>query len=176
MQLKDYENYKKQLMKSSADSSLFLYIMHVTGCRYSGVRYLKYEYLNEKDNTIFIDERKTDLSPRRLTIPSKDMKYILSVLESKPKEIDGFPFKLSNNAINKQSKRICNQLGIKEYTSHALRHTHCSYLYSKGLSIEYISKRLGHASVSTTRDIYQHMFKDVYIDEDKKAMEVLMAI
>lgn len=79
MQLKDYENYKKQLMKSSADSSLFLYIMHVTGCRYSGVRYLKYEYLNEKDNTIFIDERKTDLSPRRLTIPSKDMKYILRV-------------------------------------------------------------------------------------------------
>lgn len=176
MQLKDYENFKKQLMKSSADSSLFLYIMHVTGCRYSGVRYLKYEYLNEKDNTIFIDERKTDLSPRTITIPGKDMKYILNVLKTKPKEIDGFPFKLSNNAVNKQSKRICRQLGIPEYTSHSLRHTHCSYLYSKGLSIEYISKRLGHASVSTTRDIYQHMFKEVYVDEDNKAMEILKAI
>lgn len=176
MQLKAYEDYKKQLMKSDADSSLFLFIMHVTGCRYSGVRYLKYEYLNEKDNTIFIDERKTDLSPRRLTIPSKDMKYILSIINSKPRQIDGFPFKITNNAVNKQSKRICKQLGIQEYTSHALRHTHCSYLYAKGLSIEYISKRLGHASVSTTREIYQHMFNDTFVDEDEKAMNVLQAI
>ncbi len=80
MQLKDYENYKKQLMKSSADSSLFVYIMHVTGCRYSGVR-----YLNEKDNTIFIDERKTDLSSRTLTIPAKDMKYIFKCPRIKTK-------------------------------------------------------------------------------------------
>ncbi|RIN21125.1 hypothetical protein BU061_13210 [Staphylococcus succinus] len=30
---------------------------------------------------------------------------------------------------------------------HSIRHTHCSYLLHNGLSIYYISKRLGHRNI-----------------------------
>ena len=38
-----------------------------------------------------------------------------------------------------------------------LRHNYGSYLISKGVSIPTVSKRLGHASIATTGDIYGHL-------------------
>ena len=45
-------------------------------------------------------------------------------------------------------------------TPYSLRHTHTSYLLSKGLPIEYISKRLGHASISITLETYSHLLEE----------------
>ncbi|TDM15727.1 tyrosine-type recombinase/integrase [Macrococcus bovicus] len=176
IEMKDYERVKKQLMKSDSESSLFLFVMLITGARFSGAAALRREYIDEVNSTIYIAETKTDLSPRTLTVPRKDLSHILRGIERLPVYLDGKVFHLSYTAVNKQIKRVCKQLEIEEVTSHALRHTHCSYLYAKGLSIEYISKRLGHANTSTTREIYQHMFKETFVDEDAKAMEILEAM
>ncbi|HPX93777.1 MAG TPA: tyrosine-type recombinase/integrase [Bacillota bacterium] len=46
--------------------------------------------------------------------------------------------------------------GAKWIRVHDLRHSHASYLISKGAKVKLIAKRLGHAEVSTTLDKYSH--------------------
>lgn len=48
---------------------------------------------------------------------------------------------------------------LPKITPHGLRHTMASLLDSQGMEISAISKRLGHARISTTSDIYTHVFK-----------------
>ena len=43
---------------------------------------------------------------------------------------------------------------------HKLRHTMASVLINDGADIVTVSKRLGHAKVSTTTDIYSHIIKE----------------
>lgn len=45
----------------------------------------------------------------------------------------------------------------KKVTPHVLRHTHGSLLLEQGLSIDAISRRLGHEDVTTTAKIYLHV-------------------
>ena len=56
-------------------------------------------------------------------------------------------------------------------TPYSLRHTHTSYLLSKGLPIEYISKRLGHASISITLETYSHLLEE-YKREGQRVREL----
>ncbi len=48
------------------------------------------------------------------------------------------------------------QYGFEGLRIHDLRHCHATALVSSGLNIKAISSRLGHASVSTTLDLYSH--------------------
>lgn len=52
---------------------------------------------------------------------------------------------------------------------HKFRHTAASLLISKGVDIITVSKRLGHAKISTTTDIYSHVLKE----SDKQASNVM---
>lgn len=176
--LKDYEVLKSFLKNNSSKSALALYIMICTGCRVSGVRSLKLEHINELKNELYIDEHKTDASPRYVAIGKEDMQHILKAVKNAVISYDGYIFKdtgtiISVNAINKTLKRACEQLGIKYITSHALRHTHCSYLLAKGVSIYYISKRLGHKNISVTTEIYSHLLEEKFKEEEEKTKNIL---
>ena len=105
------------------------------------------------------------------------MNHIIKSIDQLPRTIDGTVFgELTNNAVNKRLKVYCNNLGIKEITSHALRHTHCSYLLAKGISIYYISKRLGHKNISVTTEVYSHLLEETYKEEDEKATQIISAM
>jgi len=52
---------------------------------------------------------------------------------------------------------LVGQAGLKEGRLHDLRHFQASVLVQSGESMVLVSKRLGHASVSTTADIYAHI-------------------
>lgn len=175
--LEDYEKLKQNLKTKDNASSLVLYIMICTGCRVSGALNLKREYLNQVKNEIYIDEHKTDSSPRYVEVSKDDMKFIIQSVSKLPATIDGSVFgNLTINAVNKRLKAYCNDLGIKKITSHALRHTHCSYLLAKGVSIYYISKRLGHKNISVTTDVYSHLLEEQYKEENQKAVEIINAM
>lgn len=81
---------------------------------------------------------------------------------------------LSNGITNRHLREIEKKLNIKPViTFHGLRHSHVSYLLSKGIKVEYISKRLGHSNVAITLRVYSHMLKDV---EEKQVEATIAAL
>ncbi|WP_239703877.1 MULTISPECIES: site-specific integrase [Mammaliicoccus] len=176
--LKQYSDLKKELKTKYTDSSLVLFIMVVTGCRISGAINLKYDYIDRFKRTIYINEQKTTTSPRTVEVSKKDMDHIYKVLEHRPATMDGYVFSngISTNAVNKALKGYCERLGIKQITTHAIRHTHCSYLLSKDVSIHYISKRLGHKNIKVTLEVYSHLLEESFEEENKKAVEALKVL
>ena len=45
---------------------------------------------------------------------------------------------------------------------HDLRHTHASWLISRGVPLPYIQARLGHEKITTTVDTYGHLVPDAH--------------
>jgi len=56
----------------------------------------------------------------------------------------------------------------RRITPHVLRHTHCSMLASKGMSLEAISERLGHEDSRITKEIYLHKLEEVKAKERRQ--------
>ena len=46
---------------------------------------------------------------------------------------------------------------------HTLRHSYASLLINQGESIKYVSRQLGHASISITADLYGHLFRETSV-------------
>ncbi len=55
--------------------------------------------------------------------------------------------------------KACNITGVN-HKIHALRHTFATYYIRNGESVEVLSKILGHASASITRDVYNHVIEE----------------
>lgn len=64
--------------------------------------------------------------------------------------------------MSKSFKKAKEVIGLNDdnITPYSLRHTHTSYLLSKGISIEYISKRLIHYTISQTLNTYSHLLEE----------------
>lgn len=75
-----------------------------------------------------------------------------------------------STATTKELQQLCKELSINRITFHGLRHTHASYLLSTGSTIEYVSHRLGHASIQTTLSTYAHLLKNHKRVEDDQAL------
>lgn len=58
---------------------------------------------------------------------------------------------------------------LPEATVHSLRHTNATLMIANGTDIKTVSKRLGHATVTTTGNIYTHAIKTA----DERAAETL---
>lgn len=56
----------------------------------------------------------------------------------------------------------------RKLVPHALRHTHCSVLASRGMSLESISDRLGHTDSKITKEIYLHKLQELKDKENKQ--------
>lgn len=78
-----------------------------------------------------------------------------------------------DNSCNQTLKRILKKLNCKNVSLHGLRHTHASFLLAQGISIYYISQRLGHKNYTTTLNIYSHIIKELEISEKNKAITAL---
>ncbi len=53
--------------------------------------------------------------------------------------------------------KYCHEKINKKASFHSLRHTHATMLLENNLDLDYVSKRLGHASIATTAKIYSHV-------------------
>jgi len=52
---------------------------------------------------------------------------------------------------------LLTRAGLRHLPPHALRHTYASILIQRGVSLAFIQKQLGHASIQTTVDVYGHL-------------------
>lgn len=116
-----------------------------------------------KNGTYNITTPKTRGSKREVYIPAA----LAEELRALPDNaflfgINGKP--LSENTITRKMKTFAKLAGIKEIRVHDLRHSHVSFLISKGVPITAISKRLGHATVTQTLSTYAHILPN---DEER---------
>ncbi|KRM54592.1 tyrosine-type recombinase/integrase [Lacticaseibacillus sharpeae] len=88
---------------------------------------------------------------------------------------DGTP--PTDNDANKEMRRAMQRIGIYEgkelFSFHGLRHSHGSYLLSRGVDVQYVSKRLGHKNLAITLKVYAHVLDRLKRTEAKKAVSVL---
>ncbi|MBQ9416743.1 MAG: site-specific integrase [Clostridia bacterium] len=54
-------------------------------------------------------------------------------------------------------RQVTAKLDLPKITIHGLRHSHASWLISNGVPIPAVSKRLGHANVAMTLNVYSHL-------------------
>jgi integrase len=81
---------------------------------------------------------------------------------------------LNPMALTRAFQRLAKRAGITDAKLHDLRHFHASVMLQQNQSPALVSKRLGHASVSTTMDIYSHIlpgWQREAADAFAKAME-----
>jgi len=64
---------------------------------------------------------------------------------------------MSPNVVSQRFHRLIVKTGIPKRTFHQVRHTFASVAISQGLSIQAVSKILGHEKTSITFDIYGHL-------------------
>ena len=69
--------------------------------------------------------------------------------------------KIYNSTVNDALTRHCRECGISEISIHGLRHTHASLLLFAGVSIASVTRRLGHASMTTTQKTYLHIIQEL---------------
>lgn len=63
---------------------------------------------------------------------------------------------LSPTSIKRYKHKACLKSHIFEITTHEFRHSFATRMIKKGVSIDKVSKYLGHSSVSITLDVYVH--------------------
>lgn len=163
-----HNSLKKEIHK------IVFFTLFWTGMRVGEVLALTLKDLNFDNNYINIDKTlwkgkitapKTKNSIRKIGM-TKNLKKELEIYVGKLYKIgrDDRIFNISHGGISGPFRRRIENLGLKRIRIHDLRHGHASILISNNTNPVAVSKRLGHASVSITLNIYSHMLKE---DEEK---------
>jgi integrase len=188
-QIEDVEKITKALEHEPIKWRTMIHLFLVTGCRLGEIIGLKWEKINWDNKHVLIDQTlqytpskgiyedtpKTKNSIRIINLPDKMMtlleEYRLWQAEQKgllvtPQQSSGFIFtnkkgsELNPCTVGEWLRRFSKKYDLPYLNAHAFRHTQASILFFHGIDAVSISKRLGHAKVSTTTDIYSHIMKE----------------
>ena len=80
--------------------------------------------------------------------PILDSDLVFGDLENKP---------ILPDTISHAWGKLIKRLGLRYIRLHDARHTHASILLKRGIHPKIVQERLGHATISTTLDIYSHV-------------------
>lgn len=172
-----------------------------SGCRRGELTGLEWDDIDFKTSSISItkttqctkrkgviqkDHPKNSSSIRKITISERT----LTLLEKYKKEQDqlkdtlGSEWENSNKVLinntgglmhpdtpSKIFKKIQDKYNLKNLNFHGLRHTSASMLISTNNHMKVISKRLGHASQTTTDTIYSHIFVSAEVEASNRMAE-----
>ena len=79
---------------------------------------------------------------------------------------------LHPDSVTNYLTKFSRKYNLPHINAHAFRHTMASILYYHGVDSVSVSRRLGHAQVSTTANIYAHIIEDA----DQRNAEILSDI
>jgi Integrase len=137
--------------------------------------------LNQKVKGVDVETPpKNNSSYRTLQIPLP-LQNILKEHFERHKSIDGFTKShricggttpLRDTTIQLRNKMYSDLANVKTIRIHDFRHSHASLLANRGINIQEIARRLGHAKIEITWNTYSHL----YPHEEEKAIQVLNAI
>ncbi|PNH22966.1 site-specific integrase [Staphylococcus haemolyticus] len=174
----EFKRLKRYFEDKNTTSSIVILMAMATAGRFSEVANIKREDLDFKNNTVHLRGTKTDTSDRIVSVDINTMQRVKQFINARPKNINDFVFTtqgtpITNQNTNKALRSACKHCGVKTISIHAIRHTVASILIRHGYSIYFIAKRLGHASVKTTYEIYGHLLEETYEEENAKAMKLM---
>lgn len=124
---------------------------------------------------IYTDTTKTQKSKRVSKMPTYIMDKLREFKNEQDKEIaqlgsnweetDRLFTKWNGLPMNPQTpfewlKGYCGRIGIEFHNIHSLRHLHASLLIFQGVDIVAVSADMGHSEISTTLNMYSHMFQE----------------
>ena len=113
-------------------------------------------------------DTKTKRSTRVLALPDiliLDLARLIETHRQFPYEStdfliqDGVGNPLGGQALSSRLTRLEQKQGLPTVTMHGLRHTYASLLHSQGVDMAHISAELGHSNLTTTANIYTHIFQ-----------------
>lgn len=196
----NYEESKKLLnyLYKNLDKGMTNYLLLLgltTGMRYGELVGLTRKDFDFKNNTINVDKTwgytnkmhegfgptKNPQSVRKIKVDSKTMQVFKNLFDTVPDNIYRLVFYssqskykvISNANANKVLENILKELKIETIiTAHGLRHTHASVLLYQGVSIYYVSERLGHADIETTLRVYSHVVKELRVRDELESAKV----
>ena len=98
---------------------------------------------------------------------------LANIISNEKNNSTEFIFNCRRQTVRNRLDSLISKLDLQPITIHGLRHSHASYLLYKGVSINYVSARLGHANTSITQKVYAHMLKEEKTREQDKTIEIL---
>ncbi len=140
--------------------------------------------LYSPDRGIYEDTPKTEQSNRYISVPAETMRLLRQYQMWQNAErlrlgeyynYQGFVFSQDNgqpmhpDSVTDWLAKFSKKYNLPHINPHAFRHTMASTLYFNGMDSVSISKRLGHAQVSTTANIYAHVMEAA----DQKNADIL---
>lgn len=137
---------------------------------YTGMAYVDMQSFSKNDIQI-LNEQEIIRSSRTKT----DESFILLFLPDAKKIAEKYNYslpKISNQKYNDYLKLLIAHPEVninKKVTSHTARHTFATYLLNKGISLETVSKTLGHSSIKQTQ-LYARILSKKVIDDMKKLL------
>ena len=178
-----------------------VHLLLITGARRGEVLGLKWDKVDWEGNRIYIcnsvlyspdigiyeSTPKTERSRRYITLPAETMQLLkrYRVWQSEERlrlgeyyQNQDFVFSQDNgkpmhpDSVTDYLKKFSQRHGLPHINAHAFRHTMASMLYFNGVDSVSISKRLGHAQVSTTANIYAHVMEEA----DQRNADILSSI
>ena len=178
-----------------------VHLLLITGARRGEVLGLKWDKVDFEGNRIYIcnsvlyspdvgiyeSTPKTERSRRYITLPPETMQLLRQYRAWQAEERlrlgeyyqnQDFVFSQDNgkpmhpDSVTDYLKKFSKRHGLPHINAHAFRHTMASMLYFNGVDSVSISKRLGHAQVSTTANIYAHVMEEA----DQRNADILSSI
>ena len=165
-----------------------VHLLLITGARRGEILGLKWDKVDFNNNQLYIcnnilysadvgiyeDTPKTEKSKRYVSLPLETMQLLRQYKAWQNTERlrlgeyyhdQGFVFAQDNgspmhpDSVTTWLTRFSKRHNLPHVNAHAFRHTMASMLYFNGVDSVSISKRLGHAQVSTTANIYAHVME-----------------
>ena len=137
----------------------FIYLISKTGLRFAEALALTpadFDYENQQINI--------NLKAFKKLIKEKDPDQPIFVNQDQ---------KIFNSTINSRLATLCRHANIPTISIHGLRHTHASLLLFQGVSVLSVSRRLGHANITTTQETYLHIIKELETKDNRKILKHL---
>lgn len=160
-----------EIVKTSLDKpfGLFAYFVLYTGCRRGEALALTQRDIDRKNGiisvskSIYHDNNQPKIKRPKTAAGRREI-ILLDVLaqqlpEGKPNDLI-FPNEsgelMTETQFQRQWELYCLATGLK-ITPHQLRHAYATILFDAGIDDKDAQELLGHANLSTTRDIYTHI-------------------
>jgi len=126
-----------------------------------------------KEKNEIVHTLKTASSERKIVIPGELCELMERLITYVPRTEALFANankKICASVGINRLRTLCKEADLPQIGIHGLRHTHASILFYYGVSLNSISRRLGHAKPSITQDTYLHIVKELETVDNEKTI------